>query len=75
MEVSFDKVANTLYIQFSREPVKETEEISGGIIVDYGENESIIGIEILNYSQRKINLNEIIQLNPEEIIPMIIQWQ
>ena len=75
MEFTFDKVTNALYIQFSREKVKDTEEIGEGIIVDYGENHIVIGIEILNYSQRNINLNEIFQLNAEEIIPMIVQWQ
>ncbi|MHA1344335.1 MAG: DUF2283 domain-containing protein [Promethearchaeota archaeon] len=75
MEFSFDKIADALYIQFSREKVIETEEISEGIIMDYGENNFIIGIEILNYTKRNINLNEIIKLNSEEIVPMIVQCQ
>ncbi|MHA1491260.1 MAG: DUF2283 domain-containing protein [Promethearchaeota archaeon] len=75
MEFSFDKIANVLYIQFSREKVIETEEIGEGTIIDYGENNHIIGIEILNYTKRNINLNEIIQLNSEEIIPLIVQYQ
>ncbi len=73
MEFTFDKVANALYIQFAQEKVKDTEEIGEGIIVDYSENHKVIGIEILNYSQRSINLNEIVRLNPEEIIPMFVQ--
>ena len=40
MEFSFDKVANALYIWFSHEKVKQTKEISKGIIVDYGIDES-----------------------------------
>lgn len=74
MQVSFDKVADVLYLQFSHEKVKESEEINDGIILDYGENENIIGIEILNYTGRKINLNEIIKMDVDEIIPVIIQW-
>ncbi|KKM61118.1 hypothetical protein LCGC14_1534900 [marine sediment metagenome] len=74
MQVSFDKVANALYLQFSHEKVKDSEEVTEGIIIDYGENESIIGIEILNYTERKINLNEIIKMDVDEIIPVIIQW-
>jgi len=73
MEFSFDKIANALYIHFSREEIKDSEEISEGIIVDYSENNSVIGIEILNYTRRNINLNEIIKLEAEEIIPMIVQ--
>ena len=75
MQISFDKVANALYIQFSQEKVKKTEEIREGIIVDYGKNEDIVGIEILNYNQRKINLNDLIQMNPDEIIPAIVQCE
>ena len=75
MEFSFDKIANTLYIQFSREAVRDSEEIVEGIIVDYGENCLVIGVEILNYIKRNINLNEIVKLNAEEIIPMIVQCQ
>jgi len=74
MQVSFDKVANALYLQFSHEKVKDSEEVNEGIIIDYGEDENIIGIEILNYTERKINLNEIIKMDVDEIIPVIIQW-
>jgi uncharacterized protein YuzE len=74
MEFSFDKVANALYLQFSHEKVKDTEEIKDGIIIDYVENDNIIGIEILNYRQRNLNLNEIVQMDADEIIPVIIQW-
>ena len=75
MEFSFDKIANALYIKFSHEAVKDTEEIGEGLIVDYNDNGLVIGIEILNYSNRNINLNDIIKLNAEEIIPMIVQCQ
>jgi len=75
MEISFDKVANVLYLQFSHENVKDTEEINDGIIIDYGANDNVIGIEILNYTERNLNLNEIIHLNADEIIPVIVQWQ
>jgi len=74
MEISFDKVANVLYLQFSHENVKDSEEINDGIILDYGANDNVIGIEILNYTERNLNLNEIIQLNADEIIPVIVQW-
>lgn len=75
MEFLFDKIANALYIKFSQEAVKDIEEIGEGIIVDYNENDLVIGIELLNYTKRNINLNDIIKLNAEEIIPMIVQCQ
>jgi len=42
MQISFDKVADVLYLQFSHEKVKESEEINEGIIIDYGQNDNII---------------------------------
>lgn len=75
MQISFDKVANALYLRFSHENVKDTEEIDDGIIIDYGENDNIIGIEILNYTDRNLNLNEIIKMDADEIVPVIVQWQ
>lgn len=74
MEISFDKVANALYLQFSHEKVKDSEEIKDGIIIDYGEKDNIIGIEILNYRERNLNLNELVQLDVDEVIPVIVQW-
>ena len=49
MNFSFDKIANTLYIQFSNEKVSNSDEIVDGIIFDYSEDDYIIGVEILNY--------------------------
>jgi len=73
MEFSFDKVANALYLRFPYEKVQTTEEIAEGIIIDYGKGDHMVGIEILNFSDRQLNLNDIIQMRAEEIIPMIIQ--
>ena len=74
MEFSYDKVADVLYLQFSHEKIKDTEEINDGIILDYGEKDNIIGIEILNYTERNLNLNEIVKMDADEIIPVIVQW-
>ncbi len=73
MEFSFDKVANSLYLRFSHEEVQTSEEIAEGIIIDYGKKEHFVGIEILNFTERKLNLNDLIQMRAEEIIPMIVQ--
>ena len=75
MEFSFDKVANVLYLRFSDEEVESTEEITEGTIIDYGKREHVIGIEILNFSDRKLNLNDLIKMHAEEIIPLVVQCQ
>jgi len=73
MEFSFDKVANALYLRFSYEKVQTSDEIAEDLIIDYGKGDHIVGIEILNFSDRHLNLNDLIQMDAEEIIPMIIQ--
>ena len=75
MDFSFDKVANALYLRFSRESIKSSEEIVEGIIIDYGLYDNLIGIEVLNFTKKKLNLNKLIQMSEEEIIPIIVQCQ
>ena len=73
MDFSFDKMANALYIRFSSEKASDSDEIADGIIIDYGKNETIVGVEILNFTERKLNLNELVQMNIEELIPRLAQ--
>ena len=75
MEFSFEKVANTLYLRFSNEEIQESDEIAKGIIVDYGKSERLVGVEILNFTNRNLNLNDLVQKDAEEIIQMIVECQ
>ena len=69
---TYDKVADALYIKLSDKKIKESVEIGEGIIVDYGEDGSIVGIEILNYSKKKIDLNELILMSDDEIVSSLV---
>ncbi len=73
MDFSFDKVADTLYIRLEAGDVEESDEIAQGIIIDYSKGKKILGIEILNYSSRNLNLNYLIGLTNDELIPAIVQ--
>jgi len=75
MNFSFDKIANALYIRFSNKKVSNSDEIGDGIIIDYGKDNIIIGVEILNFTERKLNLNDLVQMNIEELIPRLAQCQ
>ncbi len=75
MEFSFDKVANALYIRFSNEKILNSDEIVEGIIIDYGKNENMVGVEILNFPSRKLDLNDLVKMNIEELIPKLAQCQ
>ncbi|MHA2250318.1 MAG: DUF2283 domain-containing protein [Candidatus Kariarchaeaceae archaeon] len=71
MDIQYDKVADALYLKFGIGQVKESDELSPGIILDYSVDGKIIAIEILNFSERNIDLNQIIKLQEEEIISHI----
>ncbi|MHA1784307.1 MAG: DUF2283 domain-containing protein [Candidatus Helarchaeota archaeon] len=75
MEFSYDKKANALYLRFSLDKVTLTDEISDGVIVDYNERNKIIGIEILNFTKRSFDLNSLILMNADEIIPTVLECQ
>jgi len=75
MNFSFDKVADVLYIRFSDDDVEESDEIAKAIFIDYSKSKQIIGIEIIDFNSRNFDLNSLINLNDDEIIPAIVQCQ
>ena len=60
MKVKYDKEVDALYINLTAEKIVESDEQKPGIIFDYDEKGNIVGIEILNASQ-KINNPKIVE--------------
>lgn len=52
MNISYDKDADCLYIQFQEGKVHKTRKIEEGILVDIDEKGRIYGIEIVGVSER-----------------------
>jgi uncharacterized protein YuzE len=52
MRFHYDKKEDALYIRFNENPYQKSEEIVEGIIFDYDKQGKIIGIEILDVSQK-----------------------
>lgn len=52
MNISYDKDADCLYIQFQQGKVSKTKKIDEGILVDLDEEGRIYGIEIVGVSER-----------------------
>jgi len=50
MKVSYDPKHDVLYLKFSDAKIVDTVEVAEGILIDYGENGEIVGIEIINAS-------------------------
>ena len=59
MKLNYYPETDSLYIDFSSKPSKESVEISEGIVLDYDKAGHITGIDIDNASQ-KIDLKEIV---------------
>ena len=52
MKVSIDPEADALYMRLSETHIHSTEEVKPGIILDYDDEDNLIGIEILRVSKR-----------------------
>lgn len=52
MRVKVDMESDALYFRLSEDKVDESEEASPGIIIDYGKDGKIVGIEILGIKDR-----------------------
>ena len=52
MRLKVDQQADALYLSLSEEPASRSEEVSPGIIVDYDEQDHVVGVEMLYLSKR-----------------------
>jgi len=73
MNFSSDKKANALYIRISSEKVLNSDEIAKGIIIDYDKKDNIVGVEVLNFTEKNLNLNDLVQMTIEELILLLAQ--
>lgn len=57
MKVTFDKETDVLYIEFKAGQIVESDQDkSGEMIIDYAQNGSVVGIEVLNASGKLLML-------------------
>ena len=56
-----DKEADALYLRLDDSKIIESEEVSPGVVLDFNERNQVVGIEMLNLSQRtpKLDLREL----------------
>ena len=57
MKLSIDKEADALYLRLDESPIVESEEVAPGIVLDYNDDEQVVGIEMLNLSKRAPELS------------------
>ena len=52
MKLKVDQQADALYLSLSEAPASRSEEVSPGIIVDYDDQNRVVGVEMLYLSKR-----------------------
>lgn len=57
MKLKVDQQADALYLTLSDAPASRTEEVSPGVLVDYDEQDRVVGIEMLYLSKRAPDLD------------------
>jgi len=48
MRLKVDREAAALYLRLDDSPIAESEEVSPGVVLDYNEQNQVVGIEMLN---------------------------
>jgi len=57
MRLRIDRKADALYLRLDDSPIIESEEVSPGVVLDFNEQNQVVGVEMLNLSQRAPGLN------------------
>lgn len=57
MKLKVDQEADALYLRLDDSNIVDSEEVSPGVVLDYNEQDQVVGIEILGISKRAPTLN------------------
>jgi uncharacterized protein YuzE len=57
VKLKVDHDADALYLRLDDSKIVESEEVSLGVVLDYNEQDQVVGIEILDISKRAPDLN------------------
>jgi uncharacterized protein YuzE len=66
MKIQYSKEEDAIYVYFKEEYVAKSKEIEDGVVIDFDKNGQIIGIEVLDVSQR-FSLADIANVSIENI--------
>ena len=52
MKIKVDKDSDTLYFRLDETRIVESEEVRPGVVLDFDENDKVVGVEFLGISAR-----------------------
>ncbi len=67
MKIEYDKEVDALYIRLQEKLVSRTQEVADGVNLDFDEEGRLIGVEVLNATER-YSLADIFNLSTENLI-------
>lgn len=56
MKLKVDRIADALYLRLDDSAIAESEEVSPGVVLDFNEQNQVVGVEILRLSERSPRL-------------------
>jgi uncharacterized protein YuzE len=59
MKIEYDQQADAMYIRLRAGKVIESEEVRPGVVLDFDDQGQVLGIEMLDVSQRTDNPREL----------------
>ena len=66
MKIEYSKEADAIYVYFKEDYVAKSTEIEDGVVIDFDGKGQLIGIEVLDVSQR-FSLSDIVNVNIENL--------
>ena len=66
MKIEYSKDADAIYVYFKEDFVASSKEIEDGVVIDFDKKGQLIGIEVLDVSQR-FSLSDIVNVNIENL--------
>lgn len=66
MKIEYSKNADAIYVYFKESFVAKSREVEDGVVVDFDNKGGLIGIEVLDVSQR-FSLSDIVNVSIENL--------
>jgi len=68
MILRYDRSVDALYIKLKEDRIVESDEVAPGIIIDYNDKGEIVGVEVLQFSKRSIDIKKLITEGIEALL-------
>lgn len=57
MRVHYDADVDAFYLRLVESKIVDSQEVTRGVVVDFGANDEVVGIEVLDFKHRLVKAN------------------